>query len=59
MNHILQNPDDHMPKLSVSVGIAYAVEGYEEELFHKADQALYYTKEHGRCGYAIYERLKL
>jgi diguanylate cyclase (GGDEF)-like protein len=55
INAELAKTDDKVPtKLSVSVGIAFSQFGYNEELFNKADKALYYTKEHGRKGYTFY-----
>lgn len=54
INHILQNPTEDFPKYSLSVGIAFSSEGYHDELFRQADQALYHTKENGRCGYTFY-----
>jgi diguanylate cyclase (GGDEF)-like protein len=55
INENLQHPDDDLPKISLSVGIAFSEKGYTEDLFSKADQALYHAKEHGRCGYSVYE----
>ena len=55
MNDVLQNPDKDDAKLSLSVGIAFSENGFSEGLFEKADEALYYTKEHGRCGYTFAE----
>lgn len=47
----LARPEDGMPKVSLSVGVAFADRPNPgESLFKDADQALYYTKEHGRNG---------
>jgi diguanylate cyclase (GGDEF)-like protein len=55
INTELAKVDERMPaKLSVSVGIAFSQFGFNEELFVRADKALYYTKEHGRNGYTFY-----
>ncbi len=54
LNYDLQHPKDGLPKLSLSVGIAFSEKGYEDDMFKKADQALYQTKENGRCGYSVY-----
>jgi diguanylate cyclase (GGDEF)-like protein len=55
INTELAKTDDKVPtKLSVSVGIAFSQFGFNDELFNKADKALYYTKEHGRKGYTFY-----
>jgi diguanylate cyclase (GGDEF)-like protein len=46
--------ENGVPKLSVSVGIAFSQLGYNDELYSKADSALYKTKENGKCGYTFY-----
>ena len=55
INCILQHPQGDLPKYSISVGIAFSTEGYNDELFRQADEALYHTKENGRCGYTFYQ----
>lgn len=56
INHTLMNPEEEgMPAFSLSVGISFSQKGYNEEIFKKADRALYFTKEHGRCGYTFYQ----
>ena len=55
INNILLNPEKDMPKVSLSVGIAFSSNGFEESLYKKADTALYKTKENGRCGYTFYQ----
>jgi diguanylate cyclase (GGDEF)-like protein len=50
MNFFLQNPPDDLPKVSLSVGVAFSPHGLPECLYGRADQALYRVKEHGRCG---------
>ena len=59
INEILQHPEDEavFPKYSVSVGIAFSEKGFYDDLFQQTDQALYQTKENGRCGYKFYEEL--
>ncbi|MDE7014930.1 MAG: diguanylate cyclase [Kineothrix sp.] len=52
---MLQHPQNDLPKYSISVGIAFSENGYSDELFRQADQALYHTKENGRCGYTFYQ----
>lgn len=54
MNDILSKADGNMPKLSLSAGIAFSKIGYKPELYKMADEALYKTKEHGKCGYTFY-----
>lgn len=52
INELLQNPEgDELPRLSISVGVAFSRKGYYDGLFKHADDALYVTKENGRCGY--------
>lgn len=55
MNLFLQNPNDDLPPISLSAGAAFSDRGFAEELFQQADQALYYVKEHGRCGCHIFD----
>ena len=55
INDILQHPKEDFPKYSLSVGVAFSNHGYHDDLFRQADQALYHTKENGRCGYTFYE----
>lgn len=59
INEILQHPEDEavFPKYSVSVGIAFSEKGFSDGLFQQTDQALYHTKENGRCGYTFYDEL--
>ena len=54
INEILQQEDSsEIPKLSVSVGVAFSKHGFSEDLFKRADDALYNTKQNGRCGYTF------
>lgn len=55
INTTLQNisEEDEIPKLSISVGIAFSEHGFDDDLFEKADAALYKTKQNGRCGYSF------
>lgn len=57
INRILQNPDDGLPKISLSVGVAFSEEGMKEELYKNTDKALYFVKRHGRNGCKFYEDL--
>lgn len=54
MNHILMNPEDGLPQVSLSVGGAFSQNGFEDNLYKKADEALYKVKENGRCGCRFY-----
>lgn len=55
INRNLKNSSDGLPSISVSVGITFSSNGYKDELFKNADQALYKTKGQGGCGYTVYE----
>lgn len=55
MNMVLMNPIDDLPKASLSVGVAFSGSGFGDDLYTKADTALYKVKENGRCGCAFYE----
>lgn len=58
LNETLMNPEDGLPKVSLSVGGAFSENGFTEDLYKKADSALYDVKEHGRCGCRFYEGLE-
>lgn len=54
INETLQKEDTtEIPKLSVSVGVAFSNRGFGDDLFKRADDALYKTKQNGRCGYSF------
>lgn len=55
INEELLNPKDDLPKVSLSVGVAFSPNGFGDDLYKKADSALYTTKENGRCGCSFYE----
>lgn len=55
INEQLGNLADGLPKVSLSVGVAFTErENPGESLYKDADSALYRTKENGRCGYTFY-----
>lgn len=54
VNETLKNPSDGLPEVSLSVGGAFSSKGYSDDLYKKADSALYEVKEHGRCGCRFY-----
>ncbi len=58
MNETLMNPSDSLPKVSLSVGGAFSELGFTDDLYQRADTALYHVKEHGRCGCRFYEELE-
>ena len=54
-NGQLQNPKDGLPKVSLSVGVAFADrENPEGDIFKDADTALYEVKKTGRCGCRVF-----
>lgn len=55
INNRLTHPDDGLPEISLSIGIAFSPKGFPEELYSMADKALYRVKENGRCGCRFYE----
>lgn len=55
INEILGAEDGDVPKVSISVGVAFSENGYSNELFRQADQALYYTKSYRYSDCSIYE----
>ncbi|MCM1333616.1 MAG: GGDEF domain-containing protein [Bacteroides sp.] len=54
ISELLAYPEPNIPHVTLSVGAAFSESGYSEELYNRADTALYYVKEHGRHGYAFY-----
>ena len=56
INEELAKTEDGLPPVSVSVGVALCRKtDNPQELFHDADVALYYVKDHGRNGVCFYE----
>ena len=55
INQELSNTEDGLPKVSVSVGVAFSDrQNPGESIFKDADAALYRTKENGKRGCTIY-----
>lgn len=65
LKHIVENKinqvinkidvEDGLPKITVSVGAAFAEDAdKDEDIFLKADKALYRTKDNGKNGYSFY-----
>lgn len=48
IGNMLSEQSDGLPKVSLSVGVAFSEKGFDEGLFEKADQALYEAKNAGR-----------
>lgn len=55
VNEKLLNIQDNIKPVSISVGVAFSEKGFTEDLFKKADKALYIVKEKGKRGCEIYE----
>lgn len=55
MNEKLAFPEDGLPRISLSIGVALSPHGFSQELYGMADDALYRVKAHGRCGYCFYD----
>lgn len=53
-NGLLAVPEDGLPAVSLSAGVAFSNEnGFCGSLFRAADSALYTAKAHGRCGCSV------
>ena len=56
INEALADTADGLPKISVSVGVAFGEDAEDpKQLYEHADLALYETKRRGRCGVSFYE----
>lgn len=55
LNDELQKAIAGMPRVSLSVGVTFSREGYDKKLYQESDQALYWMKNHGRCGCHFYQ----
>lgn len=56
INRELSDTEDGLPPITVSVGVAMDKDADDpQRLFHDADIALYYVKDHGRNGCCFYE----
>lgn len=56
LNDILMHPDDGLPQVSLSAGGAFSENGFTDDLYKRADEALYEVKENGRCGCKFYQK---
>ena len=55
INRILLLGEDGLPRISLSIGVAFSSNGFHDELYRNADSALYIVKQNGRCGCRVYE----
>lgn len=55
INTILQNIQDGLPSVSLSVGVSFSECGFIDELEKQADEALYRVKKGGRCNCSFYK----
>lgn len=55
MNKKLASPEGKLPRISLSIGVAFSCHGFSKELYSMADEALYRVKDQGRCGYCFYD----
>ena len=54
INGLLAVPEDGLPAVSLSAGVAFSDENdFRGSLFRAADSALYAAKAHGRCGCSV------
>jgi len=54
MNRCLQNVTEDLPKVSLSVGVAFSEAGFVPSLEENADNALYKVKKGGRCNCSFF-----
>ena len=47
--------EKELPKVTLSIGIAFSNSGYSQSLYENADVALYEVKRNGKDGYKIFE----
>jgi diguanylate cyclase (GGDEF)-like protein len=57
INVQLENPISDIPKTSVSAGVAFSDKGFSDDLFKKADDALYKTKTTTRRNCTVYSEM--
>lgn len=56
-NESLKNMKDGIKPVSLSVGVAFSLEGFSDQLYKNADAALYEVKEHGKRGCKIFKKV--
>lgn len=55
LNTVLQNLQDGLPSVSLSVGVSISDNGYNVAMEKQADEALYRVKKGGRCNCSFYK----
>ena len=58
VNKTITSGMNGLPAFSISAGVAFSVLGYDETVFHNADQALYKTKGTTHIGCTVFEELQ-
>ena len=51
----MMSKNNKMPSVSVSAGLAFSNQGYDESLYANADKALYQRKNSNRRGCTLFE----
>lgn len=57
INKEMQDTSDGLPCVTISVGVAFSLKGYNDDLYKQADKALYAVKEQGRSGLKFFDEL--
>lgn len=57
INEAMQDTTDGLPAVSLSMGVSLSPEGFTDDLYAKADRALYNVKDHGRNGIAFEDEI--
>ncbi|MGN1095923.1 MAG: GGDEF domain-containing protein [Eubacteriales bacterium] len=55
INNFLQTPEDGLPPITISAGVAFSERGFTDDLFSKADEALYVAKNNERKNCYFYK----
>jgi len=54
-NRKARTPGDGLPSVSISAGVAFSEDGYNQDLYSRADAALYFVKRNGRGDCHIFD----
>ncbi|MGN0621585.1 MAG: diguanylate cyclase domain-containing protein [Porcipelethomonas sp.] len=58
VNDTVMSGMNELPPFSISAGVTFSESGYDETVYHNADQALYRTKVTAHKGCTIFEEMK-